>query len=87
MTTATRTKSKHLEHQARDVQVSRHLHTRTGYKVCLAVKQSALGDESELVMTTNNPNIHAAIDEAYDEAGLQGFPIIAGVLSITQLPA
>lgn len=70
---------------SKHVDVSRHLHTRAGYKIHLAVKKTAMSDESELVMTTNTPNIHKALDEAYDEAGVQGFPIIVGVMSVQQL--
>lgn len=70
---------------SKHVNVCRHLHTRAGYKIRLAVKKSAMSDESELVLTTNTANIHLALDEVYDEAGLQGFPIIAGVMSVVQL--
>lgn len=69
---------------SKHVNVCRHLHTRAGYTIRLAVKKSAMSDESELVLHTNTANIHLALEEAYDESGVQGFPIIAGVMSVVQ---
>lgn len=70
---------------SKHIDVRRHIHTRAGYTIRLAVKPSVMSDESELVLRTNTANIHLALEEAYDEAGVQGFPIIAGVMSVVQL--
>lgn len=71
---------------SKHIDVRRHLHTRGGYEIRLAVKRTTMADESELVLTTNTANIHTALDEAYDEAGVQGYPIIVGVMSVQQIP-
>lgn len=84
--TADRADKKPDDDLSKHVDVCRHLHTRAGYRITLAVKKSAMADESEIAYTTNSPNIHIALDEAYDEAGLQGYPIIVGVMSVQQLP-